>query len=124
MKKYIATSNAPAAIGPYSQAIDTGNLLFVSGVMPIDPSTNALVENDIATQASQIMKNIDAILKEAGYAQEDVVKTTCFLSDIANFATFNEIYGNYFTSKPCRSCLAAKDLPKGALCEVEVIASK
>ena len=92
--------------------------------MPIDPSTNALVENDIATQASQIMKNIDAILKEAGYAQEDVVKTTCFLSDIANFATFNEIYGNYFTSKPCRSCLAAKDLPKGALCEVEVIASK
>lgn len=124
MKKYIATVNAPAAIGPYSQAIDTGNLLFVSGVMPIDPSTNALVESDIAVQASQIMKNIDAILKEAGYTQDDVVKTTCFLSDIANFATFNEIYGNYFTSKPCRSCLAAKDLPKGALCEVEVIASK
>ncbi len=124
MKKYISTPNAPAAIGPYSQAIDTGNLLFVSGVMPIDPSTNALVENDIAVQASQIMKNIDAILKEAGYTQDDVVKTTCFLSDIANFAKFNEIYGNYFTSKPCRSCLAAKDLPKGALCEVEVIASK
>jgi len=120
----ISTENAPAAIGPYSQAVWAGDFLFVSGMMPIDPKTNTLVDNDIVLQASQIMKNIEAVLKEANLTQENVVKTTCFLSDIDNFAKFNEVYGNYFTSKPARSCMAAKDLPKGALVEVEVIAYK
>lgn len=124
MNKQIQTENAPKAIGPYSQAIQSGSLLFVSGVMPIDPSTNALVENTIKAQAKQVMKNIDGVLKAAGYTVDDVVKTTCFLSDINNFAAFNEVYGNYFTSKPARSCVAVKDLPKAALVEVEVIANK
>ena len=124
MNKQIQTENAPKAIGPYSQAIQSGSLLFVSGVMPIDPTTNTLVENTIEAQAKQIMKNIDGVLKAAGYTVDDVVKTTCFLSDINNFAAFNEIYGNYFTSKPARSCMAVKDLPKAALVEVEVIANK
>ena len=124
MNKQIQTENAPKAIGPYSQAIQSGSLLFVSGVMPIDPTSNTLVENTIEAQAKQIMKNIDGVLKAAGYTVDDVVKTTCFLSDINNFAAFNEIYGNYFTSKPARSCMAVKDLPKAALVEVEVIANK
>lgn len=124
MNKQIQTENAPKAIGPYSQAIQSGSLLFVSGVMPIDPTTNALVENTIEAQAKQVMKNIDGVLKAAGYTVDDVVKTTCFLSDINNFAAFNEVYGNYFTSKPARSCMAVKDLPKAALVEVEVIANK
>ncbi len=124
MNKHIFTEHAPAAIGPYSQAIDTGHLLFLSGTMPIDPATNALVENDITVQAKQIMRNISAILTEAGYSVDDVVKTTCFLSDIADFAAFNEVYAEFFTSKPARSCVAVKDLPKGALVEVEVVASK
>ncbi len=124
MNKQIQTENAPKAIGPYSQAIQSGSLLFVSGVMPIDPTTNTLVENTIEAQAKQVMKNIDGVLKAAGYTVDDVVKTTCFLSDINNFAAFNEIYGNYFTSKPARSCMAVKDLPKAALVEVEVIANK
>jgi 2-iminobutanoate/2-iminopropanoate deaminase len=124
MLEYISTSKAPAAIGPYSQAVKADNFLFLSGVMPINPETNTLVESEITCQAQQIMKNIDAVLTEAGYSVEDVVKTTCFLSDINNFAKFNEVYGNYFTSKPARSCVAARDLPKGALVEVEVIAYK
>ena len=124
MNKQILTENAPKAIGPYSQAIQSGSLLFVSGVMPIDPSTNALVENTIKAKAKQVMKYIDGVLKAAGYTVDDVVKTTCFLSDINNFAAFNEVYGNYFTSKPARSCMAVKDLPKAALVEVEVIANK
>ena len=124
MNKQIQTENAPKAIGPYSQAIQSGSLLFVSGVMPIDPTTNTLVENTIEAQAKQIMKNIDGVLKAAGYTVDDVVKTTCFLSDINNFAAFNEVYGNYFTSKPARSCMPVKDLPKAALVEVEVIANK
>lgn len=124
MNKQIQTENAPKAIGPYSQAIQSGSLLFVSGVMPIDPTTNTLVENTIKAQAKQVMKNIDGVLKAAGYTVDDVVKTTCFLSDINNFAAFNEVYGNYFTSKPARSCMAVKDLPKAALVEVEVIANK
>ena len=124
MNKQIQTENAPKAIGPYSQAIQSGSLLFVSGVMPIDPTTNTLVENTIEAQAKQVMKNIDGVLKAAGYTVGDVVKTTCFLSDINNFAAFNEVYGNYFTSKPARSCMAVKDLPKAALVEVEVIANK
>lgn len=124
MNKQIQTENAPKAIGPYSQAIQSGSLLFVSGVMPIDLTTNTLVENTIEAQAKQVMKNIDGVLKAAGYTVDDVVKTTCFLSDINNFAAFNEVYGNYFTSKPARSCMAVKDLPKAALVEVEVIANK
>ena len=124
MNKQIQTENAPKAIGPYSQAIQSGSLLFVSGVMPIDPTTNTLVENTIEAQAKQVMKNIDGVLKATGYTVDDVVKTTCFLSDINNFAAFNEVYGNYFTSKPARSCMAVKDLPKAALVEVEVIANK
>ena len=124
MNKQIQTENAPKAIGPYSQAIQSGSLLFVSGVMPIDPTTNTLVENTIEAQAKQVMKNIDGVLKAAGYTVDDVVKTTCFLSDINNFEAFNEVYGNYFTSKPARSCMAVKDLPKAALVEVEVIANK
>lgn len=124
MNKQIQTENAPKAIGPYSQAIQSGSLLFVSGVMPIDPTTNTLVENTIEAQAKQVMKNIDGVLKAAGYTVDDVVKTTCFLSDINNFAAFNEVYENYFTSKPARSCMAVKDLPKAALVEVEVIANK
>lgn len=124
MNKQIQTENVPKAIGPYSQAIQSGSLLFVSGVMPIDPTTNTLVENTIEAQAKQVMKNIDGVLKAAGYTVDDVVKTTCFLSDINNFAAFNEVYGNYFTSKPARSCVAVKDLPKAALVEVEVIANK
>lgn len=124
MLEYISTAKAPAAIGPYSQAIRAGKFLFVSGMMPIDPETGALVENEITAQARQITKNIEAVLSEAGYSAADVVKTTCFLSDIGSFAPFNEVYATYFTGKPARSCVAVKDLPKGALVEVEVIAYK
>ena len=124
MNRKIYTDKAPAAIGPYSQAIECGNLLFLSGMIPVDPATGDLVEADIKVQAARIMKNIDNLLKEAGYSVDDVVKTTCFLADIADFAAFNEVYGAYFTSKPARSCVAVKDLPKGAMVEVEVIASK
>lgn len=124
MLQYISTDKAPAAIGPYSQAIRAGNFLFASGMMPIDPATGALVESEITAQAKQIMTNVEAVLSQAGYAATDVVKTTCFLSDIGNFAAFNQVYGEYFTGKPARSCVAVKDLPKGALVEVEVIAYK
>ena len=115
MNQIISTPAAPAAIGPYSQAIQAGGLLFLSGTMPIDPATGALAE--------QVMKNIGAVLQAAGCTFEDVVKTTCFLADMADFAAFNEIYARYFTGKPARSCVAVKSLPKGALVEVEVIAS-
>ena len=124
MVKTIQTDQAPKAIGPYSQAIKTGDLLFLSGVMPINPATSELEPNDIELQAKRIMSNIDALLKEAGYSVDNVVKTTCFLADINDFAKFNEVYADYFTSKPARSCVAVKDLPKKALVEVEVIASK
>lgn len=122
MLEYVTTERAPAAIGPYSQAVKAGGFLYLSGVMPINPETNALVESNITSQARQIMQNIDRVLEAAGYSQKDVVKTTCFLSDIGNFTAFNEVYGGYFTSKPARSCVAVKDLPKGALAEVEVVA--
>ena len=124
MNENVYTDKAPAAIGPYSQAIKTGNLLFCSGMIPVDPATGQLVESDIKIQSEQIMKNIDALLTAAGYSVDDVVKTTCFLADINDFSAFNEFYGAYFTSKPARSCVAVKDLPKAALVEVEVIASK
>lgn len=122
MLEYIATNRAPAAIGPYSQAVKAGPFLFLSGVMPIDPSTGTLVEGDITAQAAQVMENIGALLQDAGYRFTDAVKTTCFLSDIQSFAAFNEVYGRYFTGKPARSCVAVKDVPKGALVEVEVVA--
>jgi len=120
----VSTNKAPAAIGPYSQAVWAGNFLYLSGMMPIDPETGALEAADITLQAQRIMKNIEAVLSEAGLTQEDVVKTTCFLSDMGNFAAFNAVYGEYFTSKPARSCVAVRELPKSALVEVEVIAYK
>ena len=121
MKK-IATTNAPAAIGPYSQAVVCGGLVYTSGQIALDPETATLVGNDISAQTEQVMKNLDAVLTAAGSSFDKAVKTTCFLANISDFAAFNEIYGKYFTSKPARSCVAAKDLPKGALVEVEVIA--
>lgn len=123
MNHAVSTPAAPTAIGPYSQAIQAGDLLFLSGTMPIDPATGALAEPQITAQAEQVMKNIGAILDAAGYTFEDAVKTTCFLADMGDFAAFNEVYARYFTGKPARSCVAVKALPKGALVEVEVIAS-
>ena len=120
--KKIATENAPAAIGPYSQAIACGDMLFTSGQIAIDPVVGDIVAKDIVGQTEQVMKNLQAVLAAAGTSMENAVKTTCFLAEIADFAAFNEVYGRYFTSKPARSCVAAKALPKGALVEVEVIA--
>ena len=119
--KVVSTSRAPAAIGPYSQAIDLGNMVFVSGQIPVDPATGAVAEG-IAAQADQSCRNVGAILEAAGVGFDKVVKTTCFLADIADFAAFNEVYARYFISKPARSCVAVKDLPKGVLCEIEAIA--
>lgn len=124
MKNIISTENAPAAIGPYSQAILMDNLLFVSGVMPINPKTNTLVESNIATQTEQVLKNIEAILSNVGLDEENVVKTTCFLSSMALFNEFNQVYEKYFIHKPARSCVAVKSLPKNALVEIEVIAHR
>ena len=119
--KVVSTTNAPAAIGPYSQALDLGNMVFVAGQIPVDPATGAVAEG-IAAQADQSCRNVGAILEAAGVGFDKVVKTTCFLADIADFAAFNEVYAKYFTSKPARSCVAVKDLPKGVLCEIEAIA--
>ena len=124
MLERVSTPKAPAAIGPYSQAVWAGDFLYLSGMMPIDPETGALEPADITVQAQRIMKNVEAVLAEAGLTQENVVKTTCFLSDMANFGAFNAVYGAYFTSKPARSCVAVRELPKSALVEVEVIAYK
>ena len=124
MNNKIYTDTAPAAIGPYSQAVQAGNILYISGMIPVDPATNTMAGSTIEEQASQIMRNIDAVLKEAGYTVDDVVKTTCFLADMNDFARFNEVYADFFTSKPARSCVAVKQLPKGALAEVETIAIK
>ena len=118
----VSTQNAPAAIGPYSQGFVTGNLLFASGQIPLDPATGLVVGEDIAAQAHQACKNVGGILEAAGTSYEKVVKTTCFLAEMADFAAFNEVYAQYFTGKPARSCVAVKDLPKGVLCEIEVIA--
>jgi 2-iminobutanoate/2-iminopropanoate deaminase len=122
MRKVISTDKAPAAIGPYSQAISTGNMVFTSGQIPLDPATGAMVGTDIRSQAEQVMKNLKQVLEAAGSSFDKVVKTTCFLADIADFAAFNEVYAAYITSAPARSCVAVKDLPKGALVEVECIA--
>ncbi len=122
MAEKITTSKAPAAIGPYSQAIKIGGFVFTSGQIPINPESGNIEAADITAQTEQVMKNLGAVLAEAGTCFEKAVKTTCFLADIADFAAFNEVYGKYFTEKPARSCVAVKDLPKGALVEVEVIA--
>ena len=120
--KTIATSNAPAAIGPYSQAKVVGNLIFTSGQIPLDAATGEVSGQDVAAQAHCSIQNVGAVLEAAGTSFEKVVKTTCFLSDMADFAAFNEVYANYFVGKPARSCVAVKALPKGVLCEVEAIA--
>ena len=121
MLKVISTEKAPAAIGPYSQAMVFGNLMTSSGQIPIDPATGEIAGTTIQEQAEQVMKNIGAVLEEAGANYTDVMKTTCFLADMSDFAAFNEVYGKYFTGKPARSCVAVKTLPKNVLCEVEVI---
>ena len=121
--KIIATNEAPAAIGPYSQGMITGNLVYTSGQIPVDPADGSVPEG-IAAQAEQSCKNVRAILDAAGSSIDHVVKTTCFLADMGDFAAFNEVYAKYFTSKPARSCVAVKALPKGVLCEIEAIAEK
>lgn len=118
----IFTDKAPKAIGPYSQAILCGGMLYTSGQIALSPESGELVGTNIAEQTEQIMKNLSAVLEAAGTSFQNVVKTTCFLADIADFAVFNEVYGKYITSAPARSCVAVKSLPKGALAEVEVIA--
>lgn len=122
MLEKIYTSKAPSAIGPYSQAIKCGNMLYTSGQIPINPETGNVLEKDIEGQTLQVMKNLEAVLTEANTSFDNVVKTTCFLANMSDFAKFNEIYAKYFTSKPARSCVAVKELPKGVLVEVEVIA--
>ncbi|HHL57352.1 MAG TPA: RidA family protein [Bacteroidetes bacterium] len=125
MKKVIHTSNAPAAIGPYSQAVEANGMLFISGQVPINPKTGKVVEGDITAQTEQVMKNIGAILKEAGYNFGDVIKSTCLLSDMANFAAMNEVYGKYYSENPpARAAFAVKELPLGVLIEIETIAAK
>ena len=120
--KIVATTNAPGAIGPYSQAIVTGNLVFTSGQIPINPATGNIEAVTIEEQTRQVCENLKAVLEAAGTSIEKAVKTTCFLADINDFVAFNNIYAEYFTGKPARSCVAVKDLPKAVKCEVEVIA--
>ena len=122
MIEKISTEKAPKAIGPYSQAIKAGDLLYSSGQIPLDSVSGAVVGDNITEQTEQVMKNLKAVLNAAGADFDRVVKTTCFLSDISDFAAFNEVYAKYITSAPARSCVAVKSLPKGALVEVEVIA--
>ena len=119
--KVIATEKAPGAIGPYSQGFITNGFVYTSGQIPVNPADGTIPEG-IAAQAEQSCKNVDAILEAGGSSFEKVVKTTCFLAEIADFAAFNEVYAKFFTSKPARSCVAVKDLPKGVLCEIEAIA--
>lgn len=119
-----STKKSPQAIGPYSQAIGFERLIFTSGQIPLDPETGLVVGQDIVEQANQVMKNISAILEANDINFTNVIKTTCFLTDMQNFSSFNEVYANYFINNPARSCVAVKELPKGVLCEVEVIAYK
>lgn len=121
--KIIATDKAPGAIGPYSQGYEVNGFVYTSGQIPVDPETGKVPEG-IAAQAEQSCKNVGAILKAAGSGFDKVVKTTCFLADIADFAAFNEVYAKYFVSKPARSCVAVKEIPKGVLCEIEAVAVK
>ena len=120
--KIIGTNNAPAAIGPYSQAIVSGGFIYTSGQIPIDPATGTLVEGGIEEQTEQVIKNLAAILEAAGSDLTKVIKTTCFLKNIGDFAAFNAVYEKYFTSKPARSCVEVAAIPKGALVEIELIA--
>ena len=121
--KVLETKNAPGAIGPYSQGFEVNGFVYTSGQIPVDPATGE-VPAGIAAQAEQSCKNVGAILEAAGAGFDKVFKTTCFLADMGDFAAFNEVYAKYFTSKPARSCVAVKDLPKGVLCEIEAIAAK
>ena len=121
MKQVIHTEHAPAAIGPYSQGFIAGGFVYTSGQIPVNPADGTVPEG-IAAQTEQSCKNVGAILEAAGSGYDKVIKTTCFLADIADFAAFNEVYAKYFTSKPARSCVAVKDLPKGVLCEIEAVA--
>ena len=121
MKK-IHTGKAPAAVGPYSQAVEANGMLFTSGQIPLDPVSGEMVGDDIRTQADRAIRNIIAVLEEAGTGPDNVIRTMCFLADMDDFAAFNEVYAKYFTGKPARSCVAVKSLPKGALCEIEAIA--
>lgn len=122
MSEKIYTKNAPDAIGPYSQAVKCGNLVFTSGQIAINPETSQVEAAGIKAQTEQVCKNLSAVLEAAGTSLDKAIKTTCFLAEMADFTEFNEVYGRYFTSKPARSCVAAKQLPKGVLVEVEVIA--
>ena len=124
MSNKIHTDKAPAAIGPYSQAVVVDRLIFTSGQIPLDPATGCMVGESITEQTHRVCQNLEAVLAAAGATMQDVVKTTCFLSDMADFAAFNEVYASYFTEKPARSCVAVKTLPKGVLCEIEAIAVK
>lgn len=121
--KKVSTEKAPSAIGPYSQAIVCGEMVFTSGQIPINPASGQVEAKDITAQTEQVMQNLGAVLSASGSSFENAVKTTCFLAEIADFSAFNEVYGKYFTTKPARSCVAVKDLPKGVLVEVEVIAT-
>lgn len=122
--KTIVSEKAPAAIGPYSQAVDCGDFVFLSGQLGIDPISGTLAAGGIAAEAKQACENVKAILTEAGLSFANVIKTTCFLSDMADFAAFNAVYADYFVSLPARSCVAVKSLPKGGLCEIEVVAKR
>jgi len=122
MLEKVTTAHAPAAIGPYSQAVKAGGFVFTSGQIALDPAAGTLVGQDIAAQAEQVMKNLEAVLQAAGSSFDRVVKTTCFLQDMADFAAFNQVYSKYITTAPARSCVAVKELPKGALVEVEAVA--
>ena len=125
MKKVISTDKAPKAIGPYSQAIEANGMLFISGQIPIDPAIAKVVDGGIKEQTEQVMKNIEAILTEAGYTFADVIKSTCLLSDMENFAAMNEVYGNYYSvNPPARAAFAVKGLPLGVMIEIETIAAK
>jgi len=124
MSNKIQTNKAPAAIGPYSQAVVVGNLVFTSGQIPLNPETGVLEGKDITEQTHRVCKNLDAVVTAAGSSLQRAIKTVCFLADMSDFAAFNEVYAQYFTEKPARSCVAVKELPKGALVEVEVVAEK
>lgn len=124
MSSKVQTNKAPAAIGPYSQAVCVGNLIFTSGQIPLNPETGLLEGENITEQTHRVCKNLEAVLRAAGGSLKTAVKTVCFLSDMADFAAFNEVYAQYFTEKPARSCVAVKALPKGALVEIEIVAEK
>lgn len=124
MREKVETKQAPAAIGPYSQAVVTGNLIFTSGQIPLNPETGMVEGGNITEQTHRVCKNLEAVLTAAGVTLQHTVKTVCYLSDMGDFAAFNQVYAQYFTEKPARSCVAVKELPKGVLVEVEVIAEK